>query len=152
MGVMALRQAILEQRLLLLDTMVWIYLLDAHPHLANLAAVVLNAVEQGEVAGVVSSVTLAELLTAPAQSGDKRAMQDYELYVTHFPNLTIVPCDVAVARLAAQVRGRTGLRLPDAIVLATGQYAGAGAVVSNDKRWRGKTGNMTLLLLEDFLE
>lgn len=150
MGVAALQRAIRDQGLVLLDTMVWIYLLGARPRFAELAATALNVVEQGEVAGVVSSVTLAELLTAPAQAGDKRAMQDYELYVTHFPNLTIVPCDVAVARLAAQVRGRTGLRLPDAIVLATGQYAAAGAVVSNDKRWRGKTGNMTLLLLEDF--
>ena len=151
MGVAELQEAIRGRRLVLLDTMVWIYLLDAHPRYADLAAVVLRGVEEGGNAGIISSITLAELLTAPARAGDERALRDYELYLAHFPNLTIAPCDAATARQAARVRAQTGLRLPDAIVLATGHLAGADVVVSNDKRWEGKTGDMAFLLLENFL-
>ncbi|WP_374121361.1 type II toxin-antitoxin system VapC family toxin [Paenibacillus sp. LHD-117] len=38
---------------------------------------------------------------------------------THFPNLSIVPVDNSVAEQAAFLRGKYGLRTPDAIVVAS---------------------------------
>ena len=59
------------------------------------------------MAGIVDrpSATLAEILTAPAKTGDRRALQDYEIYLTRFPNLRIVPLDVTPAREMALVQG-----------------------------------------------
>ena len=151
MGIGKLREDVVRHRLALVDTMIFIYLLEDHPIYASLAATVLDAIETEQVAGVTSALTLTELLTAPAQVGDTRVMQDYELYLTHFSNLVIYPLDVNAAREAALVRGRTGLPTPDAIQLATAVVAGADVIVTNDKRWRGKVDNLNLLLLNDYV-
>jgi predicted nucleic acid-binding protein len=91
-------------------------------------------------------------LTAPAQAGDDRALRDHELYLTNFPNLSIVPLSVDLARQAARVRASTRLKMPDSIQIATALEAGADVVVGNDKRWRNRTGGLPLLLLDDFLD
>jgi len=149
-GVEKLRHAISGHKLLMLDTMAFSYHLSDHPRYAPLTAVVLEAVESGQVAGVTTTVTLAELLTVPAQSNDRRAMQEYELYLTHFPNLRILPLDTALAREAALVRAATGLRMPDAIQVAAARLSDADGIVTNDKRWVGRVTHPVLLLLDDY--
>ena len=151
MGVTKLQEALAPQRIIAIDTSIVVYLLDNHPRYVDLAAAVMEAIEQGRLQGVTSTITLAEVLTAPAKAGNVPALQDYELYLTHFPNFSILPPDAATARQAALVRAQTGLRLPDAIQIATARQAGAQAVVGNDKSWRNKTGALQLLLLDDYL-
>jgi predicted nucleic acid-binding protein len=131
--------------------MVFSYQLANHPRYAPLTSVVLKAVESGQIAGLISTVTLAEILTLPAKAGDRQAMQDYELYLTHFPNLRLVTLDTALARETALVRAATGLRTPDAIQVATARLAGADAIVTNDRRWDGKVTDPALVMLDSFL-
>ena len=152
MGVEELRDALSGYRLLALDTMVFSYHLSSHPRYVPLTTAVLEAIESGEVAGLTTTVTLAELLTMPAQANDRQAMRDYELYLIHFPNLRIVPLDDALAREVALVRAATGLRMPDAIQIAAAQHYGADAIVTNDRRWQGKVTGPVLVLLDEFVE
>ena len=151
MGVATLRQQLADCRSVYLDTMVFIYLLEAHPRYADLASATLEMVEQGAIIGLTSTLTIAELLTAPAQAGDDTALRDYELYLTNFPHLTILPLTIATARRSARVRAKTKLKMPDAIQIATAIGSGADVIVGNDKRWRGRTGSLPLLLLDDYL-
>lgn len=151
MGVAALAAALASHSIVFVDTMVLVYLLENHPVYGDLAATVMDTIEQGDVTGVTSVLTLAELLTGPAQAGNLTALRDYELYLTNFPNLTLRPIDADVARKIATVRAATGLRTPDAIQLATAELAGATAIVGNDKQWKGRTGALDLLLLDAFL-
>jgi predicted nucleic acid-binding protein len=150
MGVTELQQTLSTQRLIFVDTMVFIYVLYAHPTYVKLAATVFDAIEQGKTHGVTSTLTLAEILTAPAQAEDAQAMRDYELYLTNFPNLQLQAPDVAIARLAARVRAATRLRMPDAIQIGTAISVGASAIVGNDKGWRNKVNKPMLILLDDF--
>ncbi len=151
MGIAQLQQALAGHHLISVDTMVWIYLLDEHPRYADLATAVFALIEQGTVQGVTSTLTLAEILTAPARAGNTQALQDYELYVTNFPNLQLMPPNVEIARQTALVRASTGLKMPDAIQIATAIQAGATALVSNDKQWRNKVDKPVLVLLDDYL-
>jgi len=136
----------------LLDTMVFSYQLADHPRYAPLAAAVLAAVEAGRVAGLTTTLTLAELLTVPARAGDRQAMIDYELYLSHFPHLEILPLDMDLARETAWVRGATGLPTPDAIQVAAARLAGAGALVTNDRRWARQVTQPALILLDDYVD
>ncbi len=151
MGVEDLRQALARFRLVLLDTMVFSYHLSAHPRYAPLSRVVLEAVESGQVMGVTTTVTLAEILSLPARLSSRAVMLEYELYLTHFPNLRLVPLDAALARETAWVRGTTGLRLPDAIQVAAARRAGVDAIVTNDRRWIGRVSAPPPVVLEDYL-
>jgi predicted nucleic acid-binding protein len=149
MGVNALPVALTAHRLVLLDTMVFSYHLADHPRYAPLTAAILDAIESGEIAGLTTAVTLAEVLTLPAQAGDLQAMQDYELFLTSFPNLRLVPLDVDLARETALVRGSTGLRIPDAVQVAAARVQGADAIITNDHRWVGRVTAPRVLLLDD---
>lgn len=151
MGVAQLQQTLARHQLICVDTMVWIYLLDEHPQYADLATAVFELIEQGTVHGVTSTLTLAEILTAPARSGDTQALQDYELYLTNFPHLQLQPLDISGARVAASIRATTGLKMPHAIQVATAIQAGASAIVSNDKQWRNKISKPEVVLLDDYL-
>lgn len=147
-----LRRDLAQHELVLLDTMVFSYQLADHPRYAPLAGAVLDAVETGQVAGLTTTLTLSEILTVPARAGDRQALYDYELYLTRFPNLEILPLDAALARETALVRGATGLRTPDAIQVAAARLAGAGALVTNDRRWARQVTEPPLLLLDDYLD
>ena len=125
--------------------------MEDHPRYAPLATTSMACIERGKTSGVTSTLTLAELLTAPAQANNEQALRDYELYLTNFPNLLIVPLSVDLARRAARVRATSQLKMPDAIQIATAQESGVGAILGNDKRWRNRTGNLPLLLLDDYL-
>ena len=150
-SLMELHEVIGRCRLLLLDTMVLSYHLADHPRYAPLTRIVLEAVEAGRPAAVITTITLAEVLTAPAQAGNRQAMCDYELYLTQFPNLRTIPLDAAVAREAALLRAASGLRLPDAIQIATARLYGADMVVTNDRRWAGRVTAPVLLMLDDYV-
>jgi predicted nucleic acid-binding protein len=56
--------------------------------------------------------------------------------LTSFPNLQVLPVDLAVATQAATVRAATGLRLLDALVVASAMLAGCEAIISNDEQWK----------------
>lgn len=132
--------------------MLLIYLLEEHPRYVDLADVVMEFIESGTGNGITSTLTIAELLTAPAQAGDDKALRDYELYLTNFPNLEIVPLSVDLAKKTARVRASTGLKMPDSIQIATALVAGADVIVSNDKRWRNRTEGLPVVLLDDYLD
>jgi uncharacterized protein len=150
-GIAELREAIGAHRLLLVDTPVFSYHLADHPRYAPLTAVILEAIESGKVAGLTSAVTVAEILTLPAQAGDQQAMQDYELFLTGFPNLQIMPLDVPLARETALVRAATGLRTPDAVQVAAARLYRADAIVTNDRRWAARVTTPVVILLDAYL-
>lgn len=145
-----LRQALAGRRLLFLDTMVFSYHLAAHPDYVPATALILGLVESGDLAALTTTLTLAELLTRPAQERNLQAMLDYRLYLTHFPNLDIVSLDTALAEEAALVRAATRLKMPDAIQLAAARLHGADAVVTNDRAWLGKLASPQVMILEDY--
>jgi predicted nucleic acid-binding protein len=151
-GIAELREAIAAHRLLLVDTPVFSYHLSDHPRYAPLTAVILEAIESGRVAGLTSMVTIAEILTLPARLGDQRAMQDYELFLTSFPNLHLAPLDVSLARETALVRAATGLRTPDAVQVAAARVHGADAIVTNDHRWAARVTAPAVILLDTYLQ
>ena len=152
MSIDDLRRDLAAHTSVLLDTMVFSYQLANHARYAPLTNAVLEAVESGEVGGLTTTVTLAEILTVPAKAGSKQAMQDYEIYVTRFPHLTVMPLDNALARETALVRAETGLRTPDAVQVAAARLAGAGAIVTNDRRWARQVKDPPLLILDNYFD
>lgn len=150
MGIEELRRVLSGYRLLVLDTMVFSYHLSNHPRYAPLTRVVLETIESGQAVGLATTVTLAEILTLPAQAANRQAMLEYELYLTNFPNLRLMPLDAALARETAWVRATTSLRMPDAVQVAAARLAGADAIVGNDRRWVGRIIGVTLVILDDY--
>lgn len=151
MGVDDLARLLAGYRLIVLDTMVFSYHLAGHPRYVSLTGTVLAAVETGQVNGIITAVTLAEVLTVPAKAHDQRALQEYELYLTQFPNLRLAPLDATLAVETALVRGETGLRTPDAVQVAAARVSGADAIITHDRRWAGRIDRPAVVMLDDYV-
>jgi len=81
--------------------------------------------------GVISSLSVGEALVRPARAGRAREMG---LGILDMPGLTVQAADFLVAAEAARIRAGTSLRMPDAIVIATGVLTSAAILVTNDRR------------------
>ena len=151
MGVKELRQALESCHLVALDTMIISYHLANHARYRPFTQAILETIESGLTEGLITTVTLAEILTRPAQANDRRAMHDYELYLTHFPHLRLVPLDVDLARETARVRAETGLRTPDAVNVAAARLHGADASLTNGHLWRKRVHTPVVILLDEYV-
>jgi predicted nucleic acid-binding protein len=85
--------------------------------------------------GYYSVISASELLIRPIRAGTAE-FTFMHTFLTNFPSLTSLPVDLPVATQAATLRAMTGIRLPDALVIAAGLLSGCEAIVSNDEDWR----------------
>jgi predicted nucleic acid-binding protein len=134
-----------------LDSSIFIYHLEDHPHYSPLTEVVFNALEKGINKGVTSYLTLIEILVKPKMGGLLQVAQDYEYYLTTFPNLTFYEMGLEVARKASDLRSADRMKAPDAIQLATAILYGATVFLTNDKMFERVRG-FDIILLDKFLK
>jgi predicted nucleic acid-binding protein len=117
-----------------LDAGVIIAFLDANDshHDAATSALAI-ALDQADRLSIAASA-FAECLVGPA----RRSTKAVELVRTAIGRLpaTVVPLDDAIATRAAVLRARhRTLKLPDALVIATADTAGADRLVTTDRKW-----------------
>jgi len=154
MSAVTLRGAIPTGSLLVLDSSVVLSYLNGTDAVAPAATIVMDdLVAPGLNHAAISTITVMEALVRPIQSGSSLVAM-VETFLRHFANLAIVAVDYDIARAAADVRARTGLKAPDAIVIATA-LVGGGVLIANDGRWQSavtKLGHgLRLIHLDRFL-
>jgi predicted nucleic acid-binding protein len=121
---------------LVLDSSALLAYLSGRERASAPAATILDEfVRRGRNPGLVSVVSMTEILVRPFRTSDA-AVGEVEAFLTVFPGLELVSVDPPLAREAASIRARTGLRSPDALVIATAIRRDAEVVVANDERWR----------------
>ena len=118
--------------LVVLDASVVIAFLDATDAHHARAVAALSARRTDEL--VVPASVYAETLVRPFREG-AAAVAKVERFYADFA-IRIEPLTPDVARRAAELRSRrAGLKLPDAIVLATGESLSAAAILTADDEW-----------------
>ncbi len=119
-----------------IDTSVVISYLNGGDAFSDAAAIVFDdLVADGSHPATLSAVTVTECLVHPFRAGPAAAAT-VGTFLTHFANLHVRTIDADLAVQAARVRALTGLRTPDAMVIATAVVDGIPTVVSADDRWR----------------
>jgi len=117
---------------ILLDSSVLVAHIAGGEVTSQLATTIIDSfLREDRNAAVVSTVTVSEILVRPHRLGKAR---DIGMGVLEMPGLILRSVDFLVAAEAARMRAESSLRLPDAIVLATGILAGATCFVTNDRR------------------
>ena len=118
-----------------LDTNILIYFLEGIEPQASKAEKILSRFMKAEDEGIISTVTVAEILTGVYRSEDmnkgskiKKLLNDLTLN-----SFKIVPVTFEIADLAANLRAKRGGRLPDALVVATALNQTADCIYSQDK-------------------
>lgn len=120
-------------RIVGLDSMVLIYWLADDERYAPLVAPLFRAWREQGGRVVTSTLAVTETLVGPYRLGESDDAERARLYLTSLPFLTFEPVTIEIADRAAELRGRRGLRTPDAIHAATALAAGAEAFLTNDR-------------------
>lgn len=117
-----------------LDTNVLIYFLEGVEPQASKVELILGRFMKAQDEGIISTVTVAEVLTGFYLAGDtaktltvKKLLND--LTINSFK---IIPVTFEIADLAANIRAKRGGKLPDAIIAATALEQKADIVYSQD--------------------
>jgi predicted nucleic acid-binding protein len=133
-----------------LDTSIFIYHLERHPRYLRVTQELLSGVESGRWEAVTSTIALMELVVRPWQLERPDVARDYEEALVQFPHLAVIHVTRGVAREAAQLRARYGLRPADALMASTALTQEATALVTNDKDF-ARLDVIDVLLLSDFV-
>lgn len=118
-----------------LDTNVIIYFIEGIEPQASKVEKILDTIIKGKDEGLVSTITIAEVLTGFYIAGDiikadkaKKLLKDLTLN-----GIKILPVTFEIADLAANLRAKRGGRLPDALIVATALNQEANCIYSQDK-------------------
>jgi predicted nucleic acid-binding protein len=115
----------------LLDTSIVIAVLNRDDALHEAASQAVRA-ERDRNTLAISALTYAELLVGPIRAGGQ-ALEVVERFVAQ---VRIIDLSPEIARLAAEERATRGLKLPDAVIVATGLLR-ADVILTADTRWKG---------------
>lgn len=118
-----------------LDSNILIYFFEGMEPQASHAEKILCSIMKGKDEGIVSTITIAEVLTGFYLAKDpvKAAKAKNLLTDLAINSFKIVPVTFDIADLAAQLRAKSGGKLPDALIVATAISHGADVLYSQDK-------------------
>ena len=111
---------------------------------------ILEAVENGEIIGATSEITLAEVLVKPVERDASDLAAAYDSMIVSGPNFEVLPVRREVLVAAAGIRaGRQSVRLPDAIHIASAMAMDCRFFVTEDRRLKVPN-DMMLLGVDPF--
>lgn len=116
----------------LIDTNPIIYILEGNP-LGDTFRSVFEAVDSGRIRALVTPITVAEVVSGPLKTNREALAERYRRTITQNPGWDIRDIDADIAVLAARLRLRHALKLPDAFQLAVALEEGCFALVTHDR-------------------
>jgi len=131
----SLQRALDGKKHVALDTGIFIAAQDAGDPRRACAGWLLTSVERGRFRCTISVINAAELFVGAIAKGSDAGITT-QSYVRNFPNLAVTPLTLDLATDAADIRAKTGLSLPDAIVIATAMAASCDVLIHGDREWR----------------
>lgn len=116
--------------LVLVDTAPIIYTLEGNARFARRFAPLFQRHAAGELLLAVTTVTIAEVLVGPLRAGEEGLARRYRAALEAWQ---VVELTADIAESAARLRGAHGLKLPDAVQVASALAIGADALVTHDR-------------------
>ena len=108
---------------------------------------ILQAIQDGEIAGVTSEITLAEVLVKPIELGMQDLVVAYESMIAPTSNFDVPSVTREILIDAARIRSkRASVRLPDAVHLATARSRSCTFFVTEDRRMEALEGMKRLVV------
>lgn len=131
-----------------LDVNVFIYALEGFPQVEQTLEALFKAIDSAELQTVTSELSLAEALIRPIENNNLQHQAIYQSAIRSRTGLEVVPVSRSILLEAARLRGTVGLKLPDAIHVATALQTDCEVFLTNDDRIQHP--GLEVLLLRDF--
>ena len=115
-----------------LDTNVILNVINKEEPFFDSSRQLLDKISDGELEGVISTVVLSEFLTGFYMNNDIKSSKIFKESLIESRTFIIMPVDTQIADLAAKIRSKDKIKLPDAIILATAILSKSTYLVSSD--------------------
>ena len=125
-----------------IDTNVAIAIIEASGSLTPGQTAFIGDVDKNRIDAVTSELTLAECLVKPMADRNAGRVAAYLAFLDGRTLLSVLPVSRPILVEAARLRAETGIKLPDAIHVATASAANCDVFLTNDRRM--KTSNITI--------
>jgi len=145
---MKLDDALKNISLIAFDTAPVIYFVEANPKYDALVTTIFERVENGEMTGITSVISLCEVLIHPIRNQNLNLKQRYLDILQNSPNFFTKSINLATAERAAGLRAKYNLRTPDALQIAAALENGCDAFLCNDKDLKRVT-ELKILILDE---
>lgn len=116
--------------LVLMDSAPIIYVLEGHQRLGPRFMPFFEAHAGGRLRFAVTTVSVAEVLAGPLQSGDEVLARRYRSILESWQLVTL---DMDIAESAARLRASLRLKLADAVQVASALAINADALITHDR-------------------
>lgn len=130
---MILPETLRRRKGVVIDTNIWIYLLQDHPRFGKTADFIIAQAEAGEFQGVITPITIAELLTGPLREGRSDMADRIRSALRGLVNVRPVDMPYEAGEIAGALRARYGLPLPDMLQAAVSMREPRPAIITNDR-------------------
>lgn len=114
----------------LLDTPPIIYHLEGHRSLSRRFAPLFERHAAGEIEFAITTIGIAEILVGPLSAGNEVLARRYKSVLTSWH---VIALDAEIAESAARLRAGLGLKLADAVQVASALAINADALVTHDR-------------------
>jgi len=144
-----LRNLILGKKLLI-DTNIIIYLTDKIQPYEELSRIVFSLIEEGKARGIISLISIVEIMQGPLKKGLKEMALEIKEYLLNFPNMFCQMVDKEVLEYIGSDNrvNWTKLRTMDSLIIASGLRAGVDKIVSNDLYFKKAISNNLLITFD----
>ena len=119
----------------LIDTNPLIYIFEGN-HLARPFEPIFAAIDEGRIHAVITPITLAEIVAGPLKAGKEALAERYRQTLTANPGWKLCDINADIAMLAARLRSKHRLKLPDALQAATALHQNCHALITHDRDFK----------------
>jgi predicted nucleic acid-binding protein len=134
--------------LLGVETAPFIYYTESRPIYFDKMSTIFQRMNQGQFEILCSVITLSETLNKPMKANDQMLVSVYNSLFEDTYGLTLFSVNKTIARKAAELRAKYGLKTPDALHVATALEAGCQAFLTNDMGLK-RVSEIRVLVLDD---
>lgn len=90
-------------------------------------------IQAGRIEALVTPITVAEVVTGPLRAGKEALAERYREAITSSRGFSVCDITAEITMIAARLRVRHRLKLPDALQLAATVQSGCFALISRDR-------------------
>jgi predicted nucleic acid-binding protein len=129
-----------QRRNLYLDSNIVIFAVESGYQWNDMLRDLFERIDDGSILAATSELTLAEVLAKPLVSAEHDLVTKYESMFATGSTIMSVPVDKEVLREAASLQGQLGIKLIDAIHVASSRQTECDYFLTNDVRLGRKLG------------
>jgi len=133
-----------------IDTNIFINVKEEEEPFFKYSSRILDAIEDGQLKGVISIITIAELCVGYYNINKPKEKDEYISKLYSQDNYIIVNLDRGLADQSAKILSETNLRLPDSIIVAASLHEKVSFLISNDGKFNRVKNLIKICTSEEF--